>query len=284
MTTLAVLGTGLLGGGFVEGLLARGHRVRIWNRSPEKLAPLVERGATAGRDPADAVAGAERVHLVLSEDPAVDAVVAALRPGLGDGVPLLDHSTNLPERVAARFESLRADGIAYLPAPVFMSPQNARDAGGVMLLAGPRGEAEALSPELESMTGRLWYVGERPDLAAVYKLTGNALLVGMSGILGDVFTIGGRHGLQPEQVLELFEVFNPGPAFPAIGRRILGAGKGPPSFELDMARKDVRLMIEAAGARGLVVLPSVAAAMDRALGRGLGSQDYAIFAQPDDEG
>ena len=281
MTTSAVLGTGLLGGGFVEGLLARGHEVRIWNRSREKLAPLVERGATAAESPADAVAGAERVHLVLSEDAAVDAVVAALRPGLGPGVPLLDHSTNLPERVAARFEALRAEGIAYLPAPVFMSPRDAREAGGVMLLAGPRDEAEALAPALEAMTGRFWYVGERPDLAAIYKLTGNALLVGMAGILGDVFSLGGHHGLQPEQVLELFEVFNPGPAFPAIGRRILGAGNGPPSFELDMARKDVRLMIEAAGPRKLLVLPSVAAAMDRALGQGLGKVDYAVFAQPD---
>src|SRR5260221_9875147 len=80
MATLAVLGTGLLGSGMVENLLAKGHRVRIWNRSPDKLAPLLAKGAIAAADPAAAARGAERVHLVLAEDAAVDAVVAALRP------------------------------------------------------------------------------------------------------------------------------------------------------------------------------------------------------------
>jgi 3-hydroxyisobutyrate dehydrogenase-like beta-hydroxyacid dehydrogenase len=284
MATLAVLGTGLLGAGFVENLLAKGQQVRIWNRSPAKLAPLCARGAVAARDPADAVRGAERVHLVLAEDDAVDAVIAALRPGLGAGVPVLDHSTNLPARVAARYALLRRDGIRYLHAPVFTSPQNAREASGLMVLAGDKAECEALRPALEAMTGKVWHAGERPDLAAFHKLAGNGVLMAMTAIMGDLLALGRACDVGREQVFALFDVFKPGAALPFLGQRVAGAGAGAPSFELQMARKDVRLMLSTAAApsgRPLVALPAIAAAMDRALAEGRAHADFAVFARSD---
>jgi 3-hydroxyisobutyrate dehydrogenase len=279
MNTIALLGTGLLGSGMVENLLAKGHPVRIWNRTRDKLGPLVKKGASAAEDPADAVRGATRVHLVLAEDTAVDQVVAALRPGLGADVPVLDHSTNLPAKVAARFTALRKAGVRYVPAPVFMSPQNAREASGLMLLAGPQADADALQPGLQAMTGKVWHTGERPDLAAVYKLAGNSLFFVLAGAMSDVFAMGQGNGVAPEQMLKLFEVFKPGSALPFIGQRVLAAGDGPPSFELSMARKDTRLMLETAGKGRVLLLPAIAAAMDQAIGRGLGGADFGAFTK-----
>lgn len=281
MATIAVYGAGLLGSGFVENLLAKGERVVVWNRTPAKLAALVAKGAVAAADPAEAARGADRVHLVLTADDAVDATIAALRPGLGEGVPVLDHSTNLPARVAERARRLRAEGVRYLHAPVFMSPQNAREASGILLVAGPTAEVEALTPALATMTGRVWHVGERADLAAVHKLAGNGVLIALAGTMGDLFAIGAAQGLGPAEVLSLFDVFKPGNALPFIGQRVASAGDKPASFELTMARKDIALMIETAGGPDrLAVLPGVAASMDRALAAGLGDQDFAIFARP----
>jgi len=279
MATIAVLGAGLLGSGMVENLLAKGERVVVWNRTASKLAPLVAKGAVAAATPAEAVTGAERVHLVLTADDAVDATIAAFLPGLGQGVPVIDHSTNLPARVAERYPRLRAAGVRYLHAPVFMSPQNARDAQGVMLIAGPTAEAEALTPALAAMTGRVWHVGEQPERAAVHKLVGNGVFVAIAGTMGDLFQVGAAHGMDPTEVLSLFDVFNPGKALPFLGGRVANAGTAPASFELTMARKDVRLMIEAAGGpEKLSVLPGVAAAMDSAIAGGHGAQDFAVFA------
>ena len=56
MNTVAVLGAGLLGAGFVENLLGKGVAVRVWNRTAARLAPLVETGAGAAATPAEAVA------------------------------------------------------------------------------------------------------------------------------------------------------------------------------------------------------------------------------------
>ncbi len=280
MTTIALLGTGLLGAAMAENLLAKGNQVRVWNRSAAKLEPLARRGAIACKDPAECVRGAARVHLVLAEDAAVDAVVAQLTPGLGKDVPICDHSTNLPAKVAARAATLRKAGVRYVAAPVFMSPQNAREASGLMLLAGPARETALLEPQLAAMTGKVWSIGERFDLAAVYKLAGNSLFFVLASALADIFAMGRNNDVDPATMLKLFDVFKPGAALPFIGQRVLAPTDGPASFELAMARKDARLMIETAGRQHLQVLPAVAAAMDEAIARGLGNADFATFAQP----
>jgi 3-hydroxyisobutyrate dehydrogenase-like beta-hydroxyacid dehydrogenase len=279
MSTIALLGTGLLGAGMVENLLAKGHTVRIWNRTRDKMKPLVERGAIAAADPADCVRGASRVHLVLAEDTAVDAVLQHCRAELGPDVPVIDHSTNAPAKVKARFRALRVQNVRYVPAPVFMSPQNAREATGLMLLAGPEADARALEADLQRMTGKLWYVGEREDLAAVYKLAGNSTFFALAAAMSDVLAIGKGCDVSAEQMLALFDVFKPGSAMAYLGQRVATAGAGPASFELTMARKDARLMQDAAGKVPTIVLPAVAAAMDRAIARGDGAHDYAAFTK-----
>ena len=81
-----------------------------------------------------------------------------------------------------------------------------------------------------------------------------------------------------EEILALFDVFSPTGA--GMGRRALGAGTGPVGFELTMARKDVRLMLETAGSAKLTVLPSIARAMDDAIAAGHGAEDFAILGNP----
>lgn len=282
MTTIAVLGTGLLGTGFALKALERGETVKVWNRTAGKTAALAEAGAQVAATPAEAVQGVDRVHLVLTADDAVDAVLEAALPALPQGAWVVDHSTNAPARVAERTARLRAQGVRYVHAPVFMAPQNARDATGLMLLAASEEDAAALTPALQTMTGQVWHVGARPDLAAIHKLVGNGMTIAMAGALGDLMTLGAAQGLQPEEVLSLFDVFKVGGSLSFIGKRVARAGSRPASFELTMARKDVGLMLEAAGGdAALSVLPGVARAMDEAIAQGLGAQDFAIYARPD---
>lgn len=279
MATVAVLGLGLLGTGFAENLLQKGHTVRVWNRSAAKAAPLGAKGAFVASSAEEAVSGADRVHLILSEDDAVEAVIASFKHAITPGRPVIDHSTNLPERVAERYTRLRGEGLQYLPAPVFMSPANAREATGLMLVAGPTAQVTELTPALAEMTGKVWHVGERPDLAAAHKLAGNGLLLMLGGVLGDILKLGAGSGLSSDETLALFDTFRPTIGW--VGQRVAHAGETPASFELTMARKDIRLMIETAGGPdNLTVLPVIAASMDKAIAEGKGDQDFAIFARP----
>jgi 3-hydroxyisobutyrate dehydrogenase len=275
MAVVAVLGMGLLGSGFAENLAENGHDVRVWNRTRSKCARAEAAGATVCDTPADAVRGVERVHLVLSEDTAVDAVIEAMGDALD--APIIDHSTNAPAKVLVRVHRLRGAGITYLHAPVFMGPQNSRDATGSMLVSGDPALIDRWTDALADMTGTVRNLGDDPSRAATVKLTGNAVLIGLTSVMGDVFRIGTANGMTPEETLELFDVLQPTAG--GMGRRALA--DGPVGFELAMARKDVRLMIDAAGGPAdLVTLPAIADAMDAAIEDGQGDEDFTKYVVP----
>src|SRR5215207_4395581 len=99
---IAFFGMGMLGSGFVHALRRRGEDVQVWNRTHEKAQALEAEGARAFADPADAVRGAARVHLTLSDDAAVDDVLERARPGFGPDVVIIDHTTTSATGTAER--------------------------------------------------------------------------------------------------------------------------------------------------------------------------------------
>ena len=276
METVAVLGMGLLGRGFAENLLKKDYDVRVYNRTASRCEPIVAQGAVAAATPEECVRGASRVHLILAKDTAVDAVLEAMKPGLGDGVYVVDHSTNLPAKVAERFTRLRAEGVRYIHAPVFMGPSNSQNATGLMLLSGPSEDEQSLRPALEEMTGKLKYFGAEPDKAAKIKLLGNGLLIMLTGAMGDLFRLGQAGGVSTDEVLALFDEFSPTAS--GMGRRAVQSAGQPANFHLTMARKDLRLMIDSAGDEPLTVLPAIAKQMDAAIEAGRGEEDFTTIA------
>lgn len=266
MADVALLGTGLIGSGMVEGMLRRGDRVTVWNRTASKAAKLEALGAKVASTVAEAVAGAERVHVVVSDDAAVDAVL----PQIPSGPLVIDHTTVSPAGTRARFAACDARGLAFLHAPIFMSPQAARDGTGIILCAGPKDRFERAAPALQAMTGTLKFVGERVDQAAALKLFGNAMILTICAGLSDVYRMARTLGIEPTEAHALFSTFNPAMAIQLRGAK-MAQGDFTPSFETTMARKDVRLMTEV-GAE-LFVLPAVAQLLDRAIAAGHGSDD-----------
>ncbi len=280
MTTphTAYLGTGLLGGALAEAAAKRGEQVTAWNRTAEKARALAAFGVRAADTPADAARGAAFVHLVLRDDAAVEEVVAALRPGLAPGAVVLDHTTTQPALTAERAERLTAEGVRYLHCPVFIGPAAARAGKGVVLASGPRALFDAARDHLAAMAPRVEYLGGRPDLAAVYKLCGNTVIIGLSAAVADVFAVAAGSGVAPADAQRVFEMLDPAAMIAGRGRS-MAEGRFGAQFELAMARKDVRLMLEAAGALPLAALPAVAARMDALIAEGHGGDDLAVLGR-----
>lgn len=277
MTTIAWLGTGLLGAAFVEAALGRSLHVRVFNRTASKTAPLVALGARAFDDPDECVRGVERVHLCLGDDASVDAVLDRALPALSEGVPVIDHSTVSPDGARARARRLGAMRVPYVSAPVFMGPSNARKASGRMLCAGPTAVVESLAPALRAMTGELSMHGEDNGVPCALKLVGNAMIIGVVACLADSLALGTGAGLSAAQVLEFAGAFPFGGIVSARGAKMI-QGDYRASFELAMARKDVRLMIESARDKPLAVLPGLAARMDALITEGHGSEDLGALS------
>src|SRR5262245_3957556 len=280
VTRIAVLGTGLLGSGMARRFLKSKMPVTVWNRTLAKARALESDGASTSPSPADAVRNADRVHIVLSEDTVVDDILEQLVPALKADAIVIDHSTTLPEGTAKRFDRMRARGVRFLHAPVFMSPQMALEGKGLIMISGPQADYEAVRAEIDGMTGEAWYLGERPDLAAAYKLFGNAMLFAVNGGLADIFTMARANGIDPLQTLEVFNHFQLLAGIPIRGQRMASGNTTPASFELSMARKDVRLMTEAARGEPLLVLPTIARRMDEAIAAGKGDHDLAAIGLP----
>jgi 3-hydroxyisobutyrate dehydrogenase len=281
---IAFFGTGLMGSGFVRRLRANGHQVNVWNRSPAKARALQADGAAAFDDPAAALAGAERLHLSLADDASVDAVLEPLADAIPASTWIVDHTTTAVGPTAARVARWDARGRTFVHAPVFMGPANAADGSGLMLASGAASRHEALLPALQTMTGKVVYLGESPERAAAFKLFGNLTLLGILGVLGDVNRLAHGLGIPTADAFSLFQHFNPGQTLPARAARIEAAQFSSPSFEMAMARKDVRLMLEEArrGGVDLFVLPGVAAMFDAAIARGEGALDASAAARAPD--
>jgi len=277
MAKVAFIGTGLLGSAMVEGLLRRGDAVTVWNRTEAKARALEPLGARVAASPADAVERVDRVHMTLPDDAVVDRILTDLTPRLSRDAIVVDHSTVSPTATATRVRRMAESGVRFLHAPVFMSPAMASQSIGLMLVAGPAALFEAVRSDLEKMTGEVWYVGEDGQRAAALKIFGNSMIFVIIAGIADVFAMARGLGIPPADALSVFSRFQVAGVIKSRGEK-MARGDFAASFELTMARKDVRLMLEAAADQPMVVLPAIARRMDEAIALGHGADDLGAIA------
>ncbi len=280
---IAFLGTGLLGSNFTKAFLKRGEAVQVWNRSAEKAKALESAGAKACDDPAAAVTGAMRVHVVLKDDETVNEVLEKALPGLKPGVVIVDHTTTTMEGAVKRSAAWVAKGFFYLHAPVFMGPQNALEGTGFMLVSGDPALIAKVEPELRKMTGQVLHFGDKPGKAASLKLLGNGFLIAITSGLADVVKLADAMDVSIKEISGLFESWNPATQLPARLKRMTEGDLSKPSWELSMARKDAGLMMTVAKKKDkkLTVIPATAALMDELIEKGKGKQDWVIIGRED---
>lgn len=278
---IAYIGTGLLGSNFVKNMLRHGEEVNIWNRTASKAKALEASGAKAYDEVSEAVKGATRIHLTLSDDNAVDEILEKASKGFAAGVLIIDHTTTSTAGAVKRTQYWKERGYTYLHAPVFMGPQNAHDGTGYMLVSGDQEIIKQVEPVLSRMTGKVMNFGTETSRAAGIKLMGNAFLLFLTSGLSDTLALAKAMDVPSSDLVTLFNEWNPGALLPSRLKRLLSADYDNPTWELNMARKDARLMMEEAeqAAKPLAVLPAIAAEMDKYIARGEAHKDWTVIAK-----
>lgn len=272
---------GLLGSNFVRAMRKRGEEVRVWNRTASKAKALAaETGAKEFATPADAVKGAKRIHICVSDDAAVDTILDQASANIEPDAIIIDHTTTTAIGAAERSARWKSKGITFIHAPVFMGPLNALESTGIMLVSGDQDAIKKIEPELAKMTGTVENLGEELSKAAAYKLMGNHLFMALSAALTDTFSLGKALGFTRDEVVELIEKMGSAPMKARVNR-LLMQNYDDPTWELAMARKDARLMTEEAelARQSLMVMPALAKRMDALIAQGHGSEDWSIIAK-----
>lgn len=250
VSVIGFIGLGGMGSRMARRLVQAGHEVVVWNRTPEKAAPLIELGARRAATPAEVARQAEAVLTMVSDPQALQQVTEGpegVAAGAGGSVTVIEMSTVGPAAVS-RLASILPEGTGVLDAPVLGSLAEAESGGLRIFVGGPASLVRRWTPLL-SVLGSPVHVGEL-GAGAGAKLVANLTLLVMLGLLGEALALAQGLGLPRETA---FEVLAATPLAAQAERRrpAIESGEYPARFSLSLARKDADLIIDAGGSSGV---------------------------------
>lgn len=278
--TIALFGTGLMGAPLVERLLEAGYKVVVWNRSPEKLAPLVAKGALAAETPAQAIRSADVLITWLTDQWAIQEVLfPAERASLLQGKTILQMATIGPSHSRGLEDAAIAHGAQYLEAPVLGSIPEAKK-GSLLVMVGA---SEAQFSRFEPL---LRVFGEQPILigpvgqAAAMKLAFNQLIAGLTASFSLSLGLIQKEGVRVELFMDMLrDSALYAPTFDKKLLRMLERDYAKPNFPTRHLLKDADLFLDAADEHGLTTacLQGVRDTVAIALAKGLADDDYSAI-------
>jgi 3-hydroxyisobutyrate dehydrogenase-like beta-hydroxyacid dehydrogenase len=280
MAKVGFIGLGIMGEPMCRNVIAKGHDVTVYNRTPAKMAPLVAAGAKASGSLADLVRVSDVTITMVSDPAAVRDVVTAkggILSALSPGKTYIDMTTVSPETSREIAQLVRGTGADFLEAPVLGSRNPATDGTLVILTGGDAGLSMRMEPLLLAMGSRVIHMGDT-GMAAHMKLIINQIMGTILCVFAEGALTGMKAGLPAEKILAVLE--NSVVACPAIrlkGPDMLGERVFTPNFPLKHAHKDMRLAVETGKAAGIRTPVTQAAydLFDAARDKGFGDRDIS---------
>ena len=250
------IGTGIMGAPMARRLIGGGHRVRVFNRTPEKARAMVADGASVAADAAACAAGAEVVFIMVPDTPDVEATVAKIEPALKAGQLVVDMSTVAPAGERAIAARLKPSGVDYLDAPVSGGDVGAREGTLAIMVGGEANAFERARPLFELMGKRVTHVGA-PGAGQMTKLANQIAVALALEAAAEAIKFARAGGLDAARMVEAIGAGAAGSwQLSNLGPKII-AGDYRPGFFIKLVRKDLRLVAEAAREAGLA-LPGLA--------------------------
>lgn len=242
------IGLGLMGRPMAANLLKAGFPVTVWNRTAARMQPLVEQGARAAANPAEAAAASDVLITIVSDPPALEQVLwgkdGALA-GLRKGSVLVDSSTVSPELARRIAAACGERGIEFLDAPVTGGTWGAEKGELTIMVGGPAEALKRVEPIFSAIAKRWIHLGPN-GAGQTVKLAMNLLLALEVDALVEALTLATAGGVPGERLVEVLQS--------SMGRAPVLDVKAPlilnhsfaPSFPLRLMHKDLTLALELA--------------------------------------
>jgi len=243
------IGLGRMGSGMAGRLLQAGHEVTVYNRTPDKLKPLIMLGAKPAAKVSEACRG-DAVITMLADDEAVESVVfgegGILKSLRRDAihVSMSTISVTLSEKLTAAHE--RA-GQRFVSATVFGRPDMAAAGKLFIITAGAQDVLGTCEPLFEAMVHKTFHMGDEPKAANLVKLSCNFLIASALESLGEAMALISKGGIDRHSYLAILtSTLFTGPAFANYGALIAERKFEPAGFAAKLGEKDIRLALAAA--------------------------------------
>lgn len=276
MERIGFIGLGIMGSGMARNLVEKGFDVVVWNRTREKMEPLVEAGAEPADSPRQVAERCDIVMICVSDTPDVEAVVFGddgVLAGLSDGKLVVDHSTISPSATLDLAKAVAEKGAHWLDAPVSGGSEGAQRGTLSIMVGGEQTQFDRALPYLQAFGTTIVHVGDQ-GAGQMVKLVNQILVVVNQLAVSEALLLAQAGDLDLRTTLDAVKGG-------AAGSWML-SNRGPqmierdwrPGFTIDLQEKDLRLVLEAAD-KLAVPLPATALVfqMYRALQRrGLGSE------------
>jgi 3-hydroxyisobutyrate dehydrogenase len=263
VSRIGFIGAGLMGAPMVRRLLAADFRIRVWNRSADKLYPLLAAGAEAATSAADAANGMDAVFLCLSNSAAVESVLfaeegvasAALAPPL-----LVDCSDHWAVDTLAFAGRLCAQcGTQWVDAPVSGGTTGAEQGWLVIFCGGTTANIARLVAAFDSLAQRYTRIG---DIGAgrTQKLCNQLIVATNLAAITEALVLARASGLDlPAVPPALAGGFADSIPMQIFGTRMAAGVTTPMLGELSLMLKDLRAVAALAVALDQQLLVSAAA-------------------------
>jgi 3-hydroxyisobutyrate dehydrogenase len=280
--TVGFIGLGIMGAPMARNLMAAGHHVVAWNRSPGPLDALAAAGAERAASPADLASRADVVITCVTASADVEAVILGTEawPGVIDGVRVgsvvVDMSTISPAVTRRLAGWLMERGVQLLDAPVSGGEQGAIAGTLSIMVGGPAEALERVRPLLDAMGSRVTHCGPS-GAGQTVKLCNQIAVVLNNLAMAEALVFCQRSGVDPSVMLAAITAGAAGSwQLSNLGPKVV-ARDFAPGFKVGLQQKDLRLALEAADElrvplAGTALVHQLFAAVERAHGADVGTQ------------
>jgi len=282
--TLGFIGLGNMGEPIAANLMAAGHALRVYNRTASKAVPLIAKGATPAKHPAEVASEGGIVFTMVADDPAIEEL--CLSPGsfverLGPGGVHVSLSTISPAAARRLAEHHARHRVDYVGSPVFGRPEAAAAKKLWVCTSGREAPKTRVRPLLEAIGQGIFDFGEDAGAANVVKLCGNFMIASAIETISESLVLAEKNGIDRNAVADLFgKTLFACPVYQGYGKSIAAEKFEPAAFRLALGLKDVSLALATAAASS-VPLPVASLLHDRylaAMAKGRGDMDWTAIA------
>lgn len=247
MNRVGFVGLGVMGGPMAGHLVSKGFNTVVWNRSPEKAAPLQAAGASVASSLAELAAACEVIMLCVNRTEDVVQCLEAMLPHAKPGTLFVDHSTISPEGAKEIHRRVAEAGCAFVDAPITGGSMGAQKGQLTIFCGGNPSDVERAMPYLQAYAKRAEYVGEA-GAGQMMKMANQIAVGGALMALCEAMAFADKAGLELTQTRDLLAGGAAGSwAFDNYGPKIL-ARDWSPGFSVKNQRKDFGYCFEAADA------------------------------------